>query len=227
MNQKTITLIFDRLAQQNPNPTTELNYNNNFQLLIAVILSAQTTDISVNQVTKNLFAKAPNAHQLSALPLTTIEYDLKHIGLYKNKAKHIQQTSTILAQKFNGQVPNTRIELEQLPGVGRKTANVILNTLFHQPTLAVDTHVFRVSHRLNLAPHKTPLAVEKGLYQCIPKHHLTHAHHWLILHGRYTCRARNPLCEQCILADLCPYPNKTTNPCKKKKSRTKKNADQT
>ena len=206
MLKKNIITLFERLKANNPSPTTELIYNSNFELLIAVVLSAQATDISVNKVTPNLFKDGNKPEDLLKLGLDEVKNRIKSIGLYQTKAKNILKTCEILINKHNSEVPNTREELEELAGVGRKTANVILNTLFNQPTIAVDTHIFRVSNRLKLAPGKTVLEVEKKLVKAIPKEYLLDAHHWLILHGRYTCKARNPDCENCILNDLCPYP---------------------
>jgi endonuclease III len=206
MLKKNIITLFERLKANNPKPTTELIYNSNFELLIAVVLSAQATDISVNKVTPNLFKDGNKPEDLIKLGLDEVKNRIKSIGLYQTKAKNILKTCEILITKHNSDVPNTRVELEELAGVGRKTANVILNTLFNQPTIAVDTHIFRVSNRLKLAPGKTVLEVEKKLMKAIPKEYLQDAHHWLILHGRYTCKARNPDCENCILNDLCPYP---------------------
>ena len=203
---KNIIATFERLKANNPKPTTELIYNSNFELLIAVVLSAQATDISVNKVTPNLFKDGNKPEDLLKLGLDEVKNRIKSIGLYQTKAKKCYKTCEILVQKHNSDVPNTREELEELAGVGRKTANVILNTLFNQPTIAVDTHIFRVSNRLKLAPGKTVLEVEKKLVKAIPKEYLLDAHHWLILHGRYTCKARNPDCENCALNDLCPYP---------------------
>ena len=205
MLKKNIKEIFSRLQQQNPNPTTELVYNNNFELLIAVLLSAQATDISVNKVTPVLFKNGNTPNDLLKLGIDEVKNRIKSIGLYQTKAKHIILTCEKLINQFNSKIPSTREELEQLPGVGRKTANVILNTAFGMPTMAVDTHIFRVSNRLKLAPGKTPIIVEKKLLKAIPAEYLQLAHHWLILHGRYTCQARKQKCEVCILNDLCPY----------------------
>lgn len=206
MLKKNIIATFERLKANNPKPTTELIYNSNFELLIAVVLSAQATDISVNKVTPNLFKDGNKPEDLLKLGLDEVKNRIKSIGLYQTKAKNVIKTCEVLVKKHNSDVPNTREELEELAGVGRKTANVILNTLFNQPTIAVDTHIFRVSNRLKLAPGKTVLEVEKKLVKVIPKEYLLDAHHWLILHGRYTCKARNPDCENCIVNDLCPYP---------------------
>ena len=209
MNINKRSEIFTLLKKHIPNPTTELVYHSPFELLISVILSAQTTDIAVNKVTKNLFEIANTPLSLSKLKISTIEKLINSIGLYKNKAKNIKATSLILYEKFNSEVPNNREKLESLPGVGRKTANVILNTLFKKPVIAVDTHIFRLANRINIAKAKTPLAVEKKLTKLIPKEFLNDAHHLLILHGRYTCKALNPQCNGCVIENLCEYKNKT------------------
>jgi len=209
MNINKRSKIFTLLKKHIPNPTTELIYQSPFELLISVILSAQTTDIAVNKVTKNLFEVANTPLSLSKLKISTIEKLINSIGLYKNKAKNIQATSLILYEKFNSEVPDNRDKLESLPGVGRKTANVILNTLFKKPVIAVDTHIFRLANRINIAKAKTPLAVEKKLTKLIPKEFLNDAHHLLILHGRYTCKALNPQCNGCVIENLCEYKNKT------------------
>ena len=209
MNINKRSEIFTLLKKHIPNPTTELIYHSPFELLISVILSAQTTDIAVNKVTKNLFEVANTPLSLSKLKISTIERLINSIGLYKNKAKNIQATSLILYEKFNSEVPDNRDKLESLPGVGRKTANVILNTLFKKPVIAVDTHIFRLANRINIAKAKTPLAVEKKLTKLIPKEFLNDAHHLLILHGRYTCKALNPQCNVCVIENLCEYKNKT------------------
>lgn len=209
MSPKTRTELFKRLAAHTPKPTTELKYRSNFQLLIAVILSAQATDKSVNAATKELYKVAGTPDKMLALKESGLKEYIKTIGLFNSKAKNIIQTCKILLEKHNGKVPKTRAELEALPGVGRKTANVVLNTAFGQPTIAVDTHIFRVSNRLGLAPGKNVTEVEQNLLKNVPKQFLQDAHHWLILHGRYTCIARKPRCGSCILEDLCPYPDKT------------------
>ena len=211
MNKQTATEIFERLQTANPEPTTELIYHNDFELLVAVVLSAQATDIRVNIVTEKLFAQANNPRDMVTLGEDQVRTLIQSLGLYKNKAKNVILLSQQLIDRHAGQVPQHMEELIELAGVGRKTANVILNTLYHHPTIAVDTHVFRVSKRLKLAPKSatTPEAVEKHLMKKIPKAFLLHAHHWLILHGRYTCLARKPLCQGCIIKDLCPYPSKT------------------
>jgi endonuclease-3 len=208
MNAEKRAFIFSLLKKNTPNPTTELVYQSDFQLLIAVILSAQTTDIAVNKVTKKLFAIAPDANSLGKLSIEITEDLIKTIGLYKNKARNILKTSVILNQDYKGQVPNDRKVLESLPGVGRKTANVILNTLFKEPVIAVDTHILRLGNRLNLAKGKTPLEVEKKLTKLTPKQYLVDAHHLLILHGRYTCKAIKPECQACCIYDLCEYKGK-------------------
>ncbi len=208
MNAEKRAFIFSLLKKNTPNPATELIYKSDFQLLIAVILSAQTTDIAVNKVTKKLFTIAPHANALSKLTLEATEDIIKTIGLYKNKAKNILKTSAILNHDYDGRVPNNRKALESLPGVGRKTANVILNTLFKEPVIAVDTHIFRLGNRINLAKGKTPLEVEKKLTRLTPKEYLADAHHLLILHGRYTCKAIKPECQTCCIYDLCEYKGK-------------------
>lgn len=208
MNQQKRTEIFQRLQAINPNPTTELQYASVFELLIAVILSAQATDVSVNKVTSRLYKVANTPEQILALGLETLKDYVKSIGLYNAKAKNIIKTCKMLIDLHNSQVPDDRKSLEALPGVGRKTANVVLNTAFGQSTMAVDTHIFRVSKRTKIAHGKDVLQVEKSLLRLIPKQYLMHAHHWLILHGRYTCKARKPDCSHCIIADLCEYPNK-------------------
>ncbi|MEN9946741.1 MAG: endonuclease [Pseudomonadota bacterium] len=205
LNINTVEKIFITLQQLNPHPTTELIYNSGFELLIAVILSAQATDKGVNKATAKLFNIANTAQQLADLGVEGVLPYIKTIGLYQNKAKNIVATAKILAEKYNSEVPQTRIELEQLPGVGRKTANVILNTLYQQPTMAVDTHIFRVARRLGLANGNTVIAVEKELINIIPKQFMLNAHHWLILHGRYICKARNPSCNKCSISQYCTY----------------------
>lgn len=208
MNLEKRRAIFTLLKKNTPNPTTELIYHSSFELLISVILSAQTTDIAVNKVTKKLFNIANTPLLLSNLKVDKIEKLINAIGLYKNKAKNINATSSILLEKFNGEVPSTREELESLPGVGRKTANVILNTLFKKPVIAVDTHIFRLANRINIAPAKTPLSVEKRLTKLIPNEFLNDAHHLLILHGRYICKAIKPQCSECVINNLCEYKKK-------------------
>ncbi len=200
--------IFTSLATANPKPTTELTYKSNFELLIAVILSAQATDISVNKATKGLFTLANTAETMLALGEKKIKTKIKSIGLYNTKAKNIVNTCQILTEQHQGLVPKVRSQLEALPGVGRKTANVILNTAFGEPTIAVDTHVFRVANRTGLAKGKTPIAVEQGLLDIVPKTFIQNAHHLLILHGRYTCIARQPLCYNCIIRSDCEFKDK-------------------
>lgn len=203
-----IANIFQTFAAHNPQPKTELVYNSTFELLTAVLLSAQATDTSVNKATAKLFPVANTPQTILDLGQENLEQYIRTIGLYRSKARHLMQTCKTLLQEYNGQVPNTRVNLEKLPGVGRKTANVILNVAFGQPTMAVDTHIFRVSNRMGLAHGKTPLAVEQQLLQRIPKEFLDYAHHWLILHGRYTCKARKPECTNCAVATWCLYKNK-------------------
>lgn len=204
-----VGLIFKRFKAHNPAPTTELIYHNVFELLIAVILSAQATDVSVNRVTPALFKAAPTPEAMLALGEIGLKKHIKSIGLFNTKAKNILKTCALLIEQFGSEVPAEREALESLPGVGRKTANVILNTAFGQACIAVDTHIFRVARRLGLATGTTPLAVEKELIQAVPLEYQNDAHHWLILHGRYICKARHPACERCFLHDLCPYPLKT------------------
>ncbi len=208
MNAEKRREIFERLQTANPHPTTELEYSTPFELLVAVMLSAQATDISVNAATRVLYPVANTPEAILALGEEKLKEYIQRIGLYKTKAKHVMQTCRILVEQYDGQVPQTREELEALPGVGRKTANVILNTAFGQPTLAVDTHIFRIANRIGLAKGKTVLEVEKKLLKAIPKEFLHDAHHWLILHGRYICQARKPKCGECIIYDLCEYKSK-------------------
>ena len=209
MTPEKITELFLRLQKQNPHPETELIYTNAYTLLVAVILSAQATDAGVNKATKGLFAVVDSPQKMLGLGLAGLVSHVKTIGLYPTKAKNIMAMSQILVDQFQGQIPSTREDLETLPGVGRKTASVVLNVAFKEPTIPVDTHIFRVANRLQLAKGKTPLEVERGLEASIPKEFRVHAHHWLILHGRYVCKARAPLCPTCILNDLCPYESKT------------------
>ncbi len=209
MNIKTIRTIFSRFQQADPHPTTELIYHSPFELLIAVILSAQATDKSVNKATEKLYPIANTPEAIYALGENGLKEYIKTIGLYTNKAKNIIATCRLLINHFHSQVPDNRESLESLPGVGRKTANVVLNTYFGQPTMAVDTHIFRVANRIGLAHGNTPLAVEKQLLKNIPEPYKLNAHHWLILHGRYVCIARKPKCSTCIIKDLCEYPDKT------------------
>jgi endonuclease-3 len=209
VNKTKRALMFERFAQANPNPTTELEYDSVFQLLIAVILSAQATDKSVNLATRDLFKRHGTAKKMAKLGLQGIKPFIQTIGLFHTKAKNVIATCEILLEQHEGEVPRSREALEALPGVGRKTANVVLNTAFGEPTMAVDTHIFRVSNRTGLAPGKTVLAVEKALLKFVPEPYRQHAHHWLILHGRYVCVARKPKCEVCSVADLCDYKHKT------------------
>ncbi len=201
--------IFQRFQKQNSNPTTELLYQSPFELLVAVILSAQMTDKGVNLATPRLFAIANTPQKMLALGEEKLKDYVKTINLYHSKTRHIIQMSELLIRHHNGEVPSTREELEKLPGVGRKTANVILNTIFGETVIAVDTHIFRVANRTSLAPGQTPLAVEKNLLKCVPAEYLKNAHHWLILHGRYICIARKPKCPECIINDLCEFNEKT------------------
>lgn len=210
MNTKQCQEIFKRFQKDNPHPTTELKYQTSFELLIAVILSAQATDVSVNKATEKLFKIASTPKKIFDLGEEKLKEYIKTIGLYNTKAKNILKTCEILIKQFHCKVPDTRKDLENLPGVGRKTANVILNTAFNQPTIAVDTHIFRVANRTGLANGKNPKAVEQQLLKIIPHPYLKDAHHWLVLHGRYICVARKPKCPSCLIADLCEYPNKTS-----------------
>ena len=209
MKQKEIGEFFRRLKIKAPNPTTELVYKSNFELLVAVVLSAQATDVSVNKATSKLYKSANTPEAIIRLNELGLKSFIKTIGLYNSKAKNIVALSKILIEKYEGEVPSERKALESLPGVGRKTANVILNTLFGELTIAVDTHIFRVSNRTGLAKGKTPVEVELKLMRRVPKEYLKNAHHWLILHGRYICKARTPNCSECIVQDLCYYKNKT------------------
>ncbi|RHW20858.1 endonuclease III [Pseudomonas jilinensis] len=209
MNKAKRYEIFRRLREDNPHPTTELNYSTPFELLVAVTLSAQATDVGVNKATDRLFPVANTPEAIYALGVEGLSEYIKTIGLYNSKAKNVIETCRILIEQHNSQVPDNREALEALPGVGRKTANVVLNTAFGQPTMAVDTHIFRVSNRTGIAPGKTVLAVEKQLLKHVPKEFLVDAHHWLILHGRYVCKARSPQCGSCRIEDLCDYKHKT------------------
>lgn len=207
MNKVNRQLIFARFFEHNPHPTTELKFNSTFELLIAVILSAQATDLQVNKCTQALFKIANTPEKIISLGLENLKTYIKSIGLFNSKAANIIKTCQVLVIKYASQVPRDREDLESLPGVGRKTANVILNTAYGEPTVAVDTHIFRVANRLGLSKGQTPLAVEKDLLKIIAKKYLHNAHHWLVLHGRYVCVARNPKCSQCLLKDLCDsYP---------------------
>jgi endonuclease-3 len=209
MNPAKRREIFTRFRAANPHPTTELEYSTPFELLVAVILSAQATDVSVNAATRILFTVANTPQALLDLGEAKLREYVQRIGLYQTKSKHIIGMCRLLLEKHGGQVPQTRDELEALPGVGRKTANVVLNTAFGEPTIAVDTHIFRVSNRTGIAPGKDVLEVEKKLLKFVPDEFKHDAHHWLILHGRYTCQARKPKCAQCLIMDLCEYKEKT------------------
>jgi endonuclease-3 len=212
MKTQHIEPFFATLKAANPQPNTELEYTSVFELLAAVLLSAQATDVGVNKATRQLFPVANTPQQILDLGLEGLEGYIKTIGLYHSKAKHLMQTCRILVEQHQGTVPRTREALEALPGVGRKTANVVLNVAFGEPTMAVDTHIFRVGNRTGLAPGKTPLAVEMRLMKRIPAAYLVDAHHWLILHGRYVCQARKPLCWQCGVSEFCSFKPKTTKP---------------
>ncbi len=209
MNQQKRHQIFERLRAANPHPTTELNYGNTYQLLVAVILSAQATDVGVNKATEKLFRKVKTPQAMLKLGEDGLKRYIRTIGLYNSKAKNIIAMSRILVEKYHGKVPGHREDLEALPGVGRKTANVVLNTAFGQPVIAVDTHIFRVANRTGLAPGKTVTEVERKLEKFVPEEFKKDAHHWLILHGRYVCTARKPKCPACLIADLCEYRHKT------------------
>jgi endonuclease-3 len=210
MKPAQIELFFQTLQAANPHPKTELEYGSDFQLLAAVLLSAQATDVGVNKATRGLFAAAPTPQAMLKLGLAGLEAHIKTIGLYRSKAKHLMQTCQLLVDLHGGVVPQDREALESLPGVGRKTANVVLNTAFGQPTMAVDTHIFRVGNRTGLAKGTTPLQVELKLLKRVPKPYLQHAHHWLILHGRYVCTARQPKCWDCAVASCCSFKPKAT-----------------
>lgn len=208
MNKDIRTSIFSRLRDENPHPETELEYSDPFELLVAVTLSAQATDVSVNKATQKLYPVANTPESIHALGEEGLKEYIKTIGLFNSKAKNVIKMCEILMNKHNSVVPQTREELEALPGVGRKTANVVLNTAFKQPVMAVDTHIFRVSNRTKIAPGKDVVEVEKRLMRLVPKDFLMDAHHWLILHGRYTCTARKPKCGSCLIEDLCEYKQK-------------------
>jgi len=209
MNPAKRRKIFERFHAANPEPRGELEYRTPFELLIAVILSAQATDKSVNLATRSLYRIASTPEQILALGMDGLVSHIKRIGLYRSKAKNILATCALLIERHGGKVPRERAALEQLPGVGRKTANVVLNIAFGEPTIAVDTHIFRVANRSGIAPGKDPLAVEQKLEKFVPPEFRLHAHHWLILHGRYVCKARKPDCPQCAIADLCEFKIKT------------------
>lgn len=208
MNRDKRQQIFTRLREDNPHPQTELEYSSPFELLIAVLLSAQATDVGVNKATRKLYAVANTPQAILDLGLEGLKSHIKTIGLYNTKAENIMKTCALLIEKHSGDIPQTRAELEALPGVGRKTANVVLNTAFRQIAMAVDTHIFRVSNRTGIAPGKDVLEVEKKLIKLVPKEFLLDAHHWLILHGRYTCKARKPQCGSCRIEDLCEFREK-------------------
>ncbi len=210
MKKPAIDEFFRRLAAANPAPTTELEYASPYQLLVAVVLSAQATDKSVNLATRKLFAAAPTPEAMLSLGEEGVAGYIRTIGLFRNKAKNTVALSRLLLERHSGEIPHERAALEALPGVGRKTANVVLNTVFREPTMAVDTHIFRLANRTGLAPGKDVLAVEKALLRRVPKNYLLDAHHWLILHGRYVCTARKPHCGECLVRDLCLFRDKTT-----------------
>ena len=205
LSEEEMDIVFSRWQAQNPSPASELNYVNPFTLLVAVVLSAQATDKSVNIATEKLFLVADTPEKLLALGEENLITYIQLIGLYKNKAKHLIGLSKKLLEDFNGQVPDNRDDLMSLPGVGRKTANVVLNVIFHQPTMPVDTHLLRISPKIGLAQGSNPEAVEKSLLERIPKKYLTNAHHWILLHGRYICTARNPKCQECLINDICKH----------------------
>ncbi len=211
MNKEKRYEIFRRLREDNPHPTTELNFSTPFELLVAVTLSAQATDVGVNKATDKLFPVANTPEAIYALGVDGLSDYIKTIGLFNSKARNVIAACKILIEQHNSQVPDNREALEALPGVGRKTANVVLNTAFGQPTMAVDTHIFRVSNRTGIAPGKNVLEVEKKLLKHVPKEFLVDAHHWLILHGRYVCKARTPQCGSCRIEDLCDYKHKTSD----------------
>ena len=215
MKKNDIEHFFATLREANPEPRTELEYSSNFELLTAVLLSAQATDVGVNKATRKLFPVANTPQAILDLGLEGLESCIKTIGLYRSKAKHLMETCRILVEQFNGEVPSTREALETLPGVGRKTANVVLNVGFGQPTMAVDTHIFRVSNRTGLAPGKTPLEVEKQLLKRVPAEYAVNSHHWLILLGRYVCQARKPKCWECLVSPYCDFKPKTEAPARK------------
>ena len=212
MKRESIEPFFTTLKAANPQPNTELEYTSVFELLAAVLLSAQATDVGVNKATRRLFVVAPTPQRMLALGLEGLESQIKTIGLYRSKARHLLETCKILVEAYGGEVPRTREALEALPGVGRKTANVVLNVGFGEPTMAVDTHIFRVSNRTGLAPGKNPLAVEMQLLKRVPAEYAVDSHHWLILHGRYVCQARKPQCWHCSVAAYCDFKPKTPKP---------------
>ena len=212
MKPADIDSLFATLREANPQPASELEYSSVFELLAAVLLSAQATDVSVNKATRRLFALAPTPARMLALGVAGVEDHIRTIGLFRNKAKNLHETCRLLLERHGGQVPRERAALEALPGVGRKTANVVLNVAFGEPTMAVDTHIFRVANRTGLAPGKTPYDVEMTLVEVVPERYRVDAHHWLILHGRYVCLARKPLCWQCRIAAQCAFETKTPAP---------------
>lgn len=212
LNRAQIAEIYERLCRENPNPRTELNYTNPYTLVVAVALSAQATDIGVNKATRALFEKADNPQAMVDLGEDMVRDHVKTIGLFRNKAKNVIKLSQMILDDFGGAVPNNRDDLEKLPGVGRKTANVVMNEAFGQPTMAVDTHIFRVSNRTGMAPGKNVVDVEFNLLRVTPDEYRMGAHHWILLHGRYTCVARTPKCYDCRIADLCKYTPKTPDP---------------
>lgn len=205
LSEKEIVKVFERFKKQNPEPKSELEYSSPFTLLVAVVLSAQATDKSVNKVTRELFKVAKSPEQMVELGEEKLIDYIRSIGLYKNKAHNVIGLSKMLISEFNSQVPSTREELEKLPGVGRKTANVVLNVVFNQPTMPVDTHLLRISPKIGFAKGSSILEIEKSLVERIPKKYMLHAHHWLILHGRYVCTARSPKCDECIINDICKH----------------------
>lgn len=209
LTRPEVETVFARFAAAIPEPRGELHYVNPYTLLVAVVLSAQATDAGVNKATPALFTLAPTPEKMVDLGVDKVEHLIRTIGLFRTKARNVVALSRKLVEEFGGEVPQSREQLETLPGVGRKTANVVLNTAFHQPAIAVDTHIFRVSNRVGIAPGKDVLAVERALEDHVPAGYQLHAHHWLILHGRYTCMARRPACPTCLIRDLCPYPDKT------------------
>ena len=209
LTRAEIQTVFERFRAANPEPKSDLEYGSPFQLLVAVVLSAQATDKGVNVATRKLFPAAPTPEAIVSLGVAGVEDMIKTIGLFRAKAKNVVALSHQLLEKHGGEVPNDRAALEALPGVGRKTANVVLNIVFGEPTMAVDTHIFRIANRIGLAPGKDVLAVEHALLKVVPKAFMLHAHHWLILHGRYVCTARKPLCERCSIVDICRYRDKT------------------
>jgi endonuclease-3 len=212
MTPSQIETFFSTLQAANPHPQTELHFASVFELLAAVLLSAQATDIGVNKATRRLFVVAPTPQKIVSLGLEGLENHIKTIGLFRSKARHLLQTCHMLVDLHGGKVPRTREALEALPGVGRKTANVVLNVAFGEPTMAVDTHLFRLGNRTGLAPGKTPFDVERNLLKRIPEKYLVDAHHWLILHGRYVCQARKPMCWKCSVSSVCGYKEKAMNP---------------